>query len=89
MTMMMMMMMQSVHFSKKSACQSSAGPEILAYVNHCSAKFQLILDCIMPNFKVVRTKKSKIFLSNMRELFEMNRMSHFPPFYEEFFPVET
>ena len=29
----------------------------------------------------------KIFLlPNMIELFEMNRMSHFPPFYDDFFP---
>ena len=27
----------------------------------------------------------KILLSNMIELFETNRMSHFPPFYDDFF----
>ena len=36
--------------------------------------------------KVVRNKKSKIFLlPNMMELFETNRLSHFPPFYDDFF----
>ena len=44
--------LNSVHFSKKSNRLSSAGPEILAFGNHCSAKFQLILDCFMPNFKL-------------------------------------
>ena len=30
---------------------SSAGPEIKALVNHCSANFQSILDCSILNFK--------------------------------------
>ena len=39
-------------FSKKSGWLSSAGPEIQAYVSHCSANFQPILDCFIPNFKL-------------------------------------
>ena len=40
-------------------------------------------------FKVVRNKKLKIFLlPNMIELFETNRMSHFPPSYDDFFPTD-
>ena len=39
-------------FSKKSGCQSSAGAEILTYISHCSAQFQLIFDCFMPNLKL-------------------------------------
>ena len=31
---------------------SSVGPEILAFVSHCSANFQPILDCYTPNFKL-------------------------------------
>ena len=27
-------------------------PEILAFGSHCSANFQLILDCFRPNFKL-------------------------------------
>ena len=36
--------------------------------------------------KVVRNKKWKSFLlPNMIELFETSRMSHLPPFYDDFF----
>ena len=31
---------------------SSAGPEILAFVSHCLANFQPILDCFIQNFKL-------------------------------------
>ena len=41
-----------VHFSKKSGCLSSAGPESLAFGSHSLAKFQPILDCFIPNFKL-------------------------------------
>ena len=41
-----------MHFSKKSGRLSSAGPEILPFVSHCSANFQPILDCFIPNFKL-------------------------------------
>ena len=37
-----------VHFSGRL---SSADTESLAFVSHCSANFQPILDCFMPNFK--------------------------------------
>ena len=36
--------------------------------------------------KAVRNKKSKIYLlPNMIELFETNKMSYFPHFYDDFF----
>ena len=41
-----------MHFSKKSGRLSSVGPEILALVSHCSANFQPIMDCFIPNFKL-------------------------------------
>ena len=41
-----------MHFSKKSGRRSSVAPEILAFVSHCSANFQPILDCFIPNFKL-------------------------------------
>ena len=41
-----------MHFSKKSGRLSSAGPEFQALVSHCSANFQPILDCCIPNFKL-------------------------------------
>ena len=41
-----------MYFSKKSGRRSSVGPEILAFVSHCSTKFQPILDCFIPNFKL-------------------------------------
>ena len=28
------------------------GPEILAFISHCSANFQPIFDCYIPNFKL-------------------------------------
>ena len=41
-----------MQFLKKSGRRSSVGPEILAFVSHCSANFQPILDCFTPNFKL-------------------------------------
>ena len=41
-----------MHFSKKSGCQSSACPEILAFVGHCSANFQPTLDYFIQNSKL-------------------------------------
>ena len=38
--------------SKNLVVCSSAGPKILASGRHCSANFQLILDCFMPTFKL-------------------------------------
>ena len=43
---------KSVHFSKNLVVCSSAGPKILAFGSHCSAKFQPILDCFIPIFKL-------------------------------------
>ena len=40
-----------MHFSKKSGRLSSAGPEIQAFVSHCSVNFQPILDCFIPDVK--------------------------------------
>ena len=31
---------------------SSSGPKILVFGSHCSANFQPILDCFIPNFKL-------------------------------------
>ena len=39
-----------MHFSKKSGRLSSAGPEIQAFVSHCLANVQPILDCSVSNF---------------------------------------
>ena len=44
--------LKPVQFSKKLGCPSSASPEILAFGSHCSANFQPILNCFMPNFKL-------------------------------------
>ena len=41
-----------VHFSKTSGSLSPAGPEVLAFGIHCSAKFQPIFDCSVPDFKL-------------------------------------
>ena len=39
-------------FRKKSGRLSSAGPEIQAFVSHCSANLQPILDYFIANFKL-------------------------------------
>ena len=39
-------------FRKSRVVCSSAGPKISAFVSHCSANFQPILDCFIPNFKL-------------------------------------
>ena len=39
-----------MHFSKESGGWSSVGLEILAFGSDCSPNFQLILDCLTPNF---------------------------------------
>ena len=41
-----------MHFSKNVVICSSAGPKILVFGSHCSANFQPILDCFIPNFKL-------------------------------------
>ena len=44
--------MAALNFSKRSDRRSSAVPEILTFVSHCSGNFQPILDCFLPNFKL-------------------------------------
>ena len=39
-------------FRKNQVVCSSTGPKILAFGSHSSAKFQSILDCFIPNFKL-------------------------------------
>ena len=41
-----------MHFPKDLVVCSSAGPKILDFGSHCSANFQPILDCFIPNFKL-------------------------------------
>ena len=41
-----------MHCLKTSGRQLLVIPEILVFVSHCSANFQPILDCFMPNFKL-------------------------------------
>ena len=44
---------KSVNFSKKkNGLSVISGPEILAFVSQCSANFQQILDCFIPNFNL-------------------------------------
>ena len=47
-----LLIIKLVYFSKKSDRLSSTGSEILAFDSHCSAKFQPILDCFIPKFKL-------------------------------------
>ena len=64
-----------VHFFKTSACKSSADPEILAYASNCSAKFQPILDCFIPKFKLkykdpdnIKTNYVNTVVFNLRQI---------------------
>ena len=41
-----------MHFSKTSGRLSTAGPEVLAFGSHCSAKIQPVSDCLKSNFKL-------------------------------------
>ena len=41
-------------------CLSPVGPKILVFGNHCSAKFQLILDCFIPNFMLKNENSENI-----------------------------
>ena len=39
-------------FRKTEFLLSSVDPKILAFSSHCSVKFQLMLDYLIPNFKL-------------------------------------
>ena len=54
-----------MHFSKKLGCRSSTSPEILAFGSHCSANFQRILDCFVPNFKLKYEDSQDIIADSM------------------------
>ena len=41
-----------MHVSKNLVVCSSVGRKILTFSSHCSADFQSILDCFIPNFKL-------------------------------------
>ena len=47
---------------------SPVGPEVLVFSSHCSSKFQLILDCFKPNFKLTHEDSE-----NIKRLFRYNR----------------
>ena len=50
-----------VHFSRKNlVVHHQRGPEVLAFGSHCSAKFQLIFQCYLPNFKLKYENSEKI-----------------------------
>ena len=70
-----------MHFSeKKSGRLSSAGPEILAFGSHCSAKFQPIFDFFIPNFKLryenlenkKKTNRLDTVVFNLRQIKQRN-----------------
>ena len=70
-----------MHFSKKSGCQSSACPEILAFMGHCSANFQPILDYFIPNSKLKYEDSENIKVDRVNtivfKLREINRRAFF------------
>ena len=52
------------------------GPEILAFVSHCSANFQTILDCFIPNFKL-RYEDSENIKADCAVVFNLNQIFFF------------
>ena len=66
-----------MHFSKKSGCQSSPGPKILGYVNYCSAKFQPILDCFIPNSRLKYDESDNIKTDRVNTVvFNLHQIKH-------------
>ena len=66
-----------VHFSKKSGRRSSEGPEILAFVSHCSANFQLVLDWFTPNLKLKYEDSENIKADRVGTvLFNLHQIKH-------------
>ena len=67
-----------VYFSEKSGHPSSAGPEFLAFVNDCSANFQLVLDCYIPKLKYKNSENikadcvSRVRCFNTHQIKQMN-----------------
>ena len=64
-----------IHFSKKSGRLSSTGSEILTFGTHCSAKFQPILDCFIPKFKLeydnlenIKTERVNTVVFNLHQI---------------------
>ena len=63
-------------FSKNLVVCSSACPKILAFGSHCSANFQPISDCFIPNFKlkcedsanVKADRVSKVIFLNLHKI---------------------
>ena len=48
-----------MHCPKNLVVGSSVGPKMLALGSHCSANFQPILDCFIPNFKLTYEEDSE------------------------------
>ena len=68
-----------MYFLKKSGLLSSARPEILAFSSHCLANFQTILDCFIPNFKLmyedlenIKADCVNIVVSNLHKIKQRN-----------------
>ena len=64
-----------IHFSKKSGRLSSTNSEILDFGSHCSANFQQILDCFVPNFKLqydnlenIKTDRANTVIFNLHQI---------------------
>ena len=53
-------------FQKKLGRLSSAGPEILVFVSYFLANFQPILNCFMPNFKLIYEDSENIKANSVK-----------------------
>ena len=66
-----------VHFSKRSGRRSSVGPEILAFVSHCSANFLPMLDCFTPNFKLKYEDSENLKVDHVDTIvFSLHQIKH-------------
>ena len=68
-----------MHFSKKSGGLSSTGSENLTFGSHCSANFQPILHCFIPEFKLeyddlenIKTASVSTVVLNLHQIKRLN-----------------
>ena len=66
-----------MHFSKKLGHLSSTGSEILTFGSHCSANFQLILDCFIPKIKLEYDDSENIKTDRVNAVvFNLHQIKH-------------
>ena len=66
-----------MHFLKTLDHPSSVGLEILAFVSHCLANFQPILDCFISNFKLKHENSENVKVDCVNTVvFKLHQIKH-------------